>query len=308
MADPEEARERIAGYLHRRVLAISKACPGEPTLMLSGGIDSMLLAAAWQRFAEPPLCVTIGVTDTPSDDRERAAAAAAHLGLNHVAVELEPGDIQQLAASAVGVLGIDELWEIGAAVPIMAARHAANNACRIGPIISGGGADVLFAGGMRLVSPIVSRAAAEELRSRIWASMLNTFRRDRLVPDFFDRVLGSDTHRYFQMFQTLEAWTLTSDFAPSLLFAHASDGSLIDKLCLRDLAVEWGADPALVWAPKNPMQFSSGMVTAFECQARRLIEEDPTQSTYSKPQSESAETLMARLWLKHLRNIHDDGQ
>ena len=227
--------------------------------MLSGGIDSVLLAAAWRKFAEPPLCVTVAAAGIPSGDREQAAAAAAHLGLEHHTVELTTAEIRRLARRAVALLGVDEMWEIGAAIPIMSAAAAAREAGRNGPIISGAGADVLFAGGMRLVAP----AAAEELRSRVWAELGSAFRYDRLVPDFFDRILGADAKRFFEVFQTVEAWELAANFAPSVLFAQAADGTLVDKLCLRELAVEWGAEPTLAWAPKNPMQFSSGMIDAF---------------------------------------------
>ena len=66
------------------------------------------------------------------------------------------------------------------------------------------------------------------------------------MPGFYERILGQDANRPVKVFQTLEAWHLTSDFGPSVLFAHRNASPPIDKCCLRDLAVEFGVDRDLV--------------------------------------------------------------
>ena len=151
-----------------------------------------------------------------------------------------------------------------------------------------------------LESPIRSNTARLELRERVWQNLLTDFRSDRLIPNFFDRLLGAEAGRFIAVFQTVEAWELTADFSPSVLYAEASDGRLVDKLCLRDLAVELGVEPDLVWAAKDPLQFSAGIIGAFERSGRELVAADPATRTYTDPLDERAEVVIARMWLRHI--------
>lgn len=118
MDDADEARRRIGEYLVARLRSVLDAYPGRPTLMLSGGIDSTTLAGALKEIRANPLCVTVAVADRLSADHERAAAVAACLGFEHVAVEVSREEAVAAAVDVAQDLGTDEIWEVGAAVTI----------------------------------------------------------------------------------------------------------------------------------------------------------------------------------------------
>ena len=127
------------------------------------------------------------------------------------------------------------------------------------------------------------------------------------MPGFYQRILGSDAKRLVKAFQTMDAWRLTSDFSPSVLFAERSEGAPVDKCCLRDLAVEFGVDSDLVWEPKAPLQQSSGIMRALERHGRERIASDPATRSYGDPLTEAAETVIARIGLRDaVRQFHGD--
>lgn len=301
MVDGGVARARILEYLERRLKAIVTSHQGRPTLMLSGGIDSVTLAAALRHIDADPLCVTVAAASQPSPDRERAAIVTRQLGLEHEIIELTDGKIEQLAALCISRIGTDELWEIGAAIPIRAVFDQISD--KAGAVVSGAGADVLFAGGLTLDAPPFTMAGRVELRDKIWDNMQQSFCRERLIPDFFDRLLGDDARRFCEVFQTEEAWHMTADFAPEVLYSTGPNGELVDKVCLRDLAVELGVDHSLVWAKKDPMQASSGIMSAFAASARTLFVNDAAAQTYSQPAREADSTITARLWLRYIAHL-----
>lgn len=124
MDNPSEARRRIHDYLKRRMAAVLDAMPGEPTLMLSGGIDSVTLAAAMRALGSRPLCVTVSVEGVGATDSKRAETAVSNLGLEHLSIELTPNDVVERAVSAAQAIGTDEIWEVGAATTIFAVFEA----------------------------------------------------------------------------------------------------------------------------------------------------------------------------------------
>lgn len=296
MDDPDEARRRIEEYLGTRLSAVLDSYPGRPVLMLSGGIDSTTIAGALKKLRADPLCVTVAVADSQSADRDRAASVAACLGFEHLAVEVSREEAVAAAVEAAQDLGTDEIWEVGAAVTIRLAVGAAGG--RGGGVLTGMGADVLFAGGATLAAPLLSNTARLELRERIWEEAQREFTIRRLVPDYYECVLGSNAKRLVHVFQTLEAWHLTADFGPGVLFADRSAGGIVDKCCLRDLAVEFGVDRDLVWAPKAPLQQSSGIMDALEQHGREYMASNLADRAYGDPRTESAETVIARMGLR----------
>lgn len=157
---------------------------------------------------------------------------------------------------------------------------------------------------MLLDAPIRSNTARLELRDRVWRDVQLEFRTERLVPDFYERLLGTEARRFVKVFQTVEAWKLTADFGPTVLFADHVSGGLADKCCLRDLAVELGVEPSLVWASQVPMQESTGIFAALEQHGRRLIASDAATRTYTDPLGESAEMVIARMGLREAVRLH----
>ena len=191
--DLEEAIERLEIYMLARAEAAIEAIPGDPVVLLSGGIDSIATAATLCHLGYEPLCVTVIGTDGHFTDRARAQQAASELGLRHEIVELDSPSLGALAGRMINVLDTDELWEVTAAIPIRAAFDFLHATGRTeGPVFTGGGADILLAGGKKVQTPPEGPGSRSELEQLIWGDFLSHFTYERQIPDFYHRVLGRD--------------------------------------------------------------------------------------------------------------------
>lgn len=113
-------------------------------VFLSGGIDSALVAASMVRAGERVRSFTVGFADAAAYYEERPAAqrVARHLGTEHMAIEISPGDAR---AALEGVfLGLDEPFADSSAVPtFLLARETRRH---VTVALSGDGADEIFGG------------------------------------------------------------------------------------------------------------------------------------------------------------------
>jgi asparagine synthase (glutamine-hydrolysing) len=272
-----------------------------PLLLLSGGVDSIFLAFLCRQLSVNPMAVTVTTRGFDSTESHRAQRAAAAVGLEHMVLELDENRVHELARQAVEMLGTSELWEVGAAIPILAIEESEVSRGS-GLWLTGGGADVLLAGGRQLKSPPRTPAADIELDALVREGMDKGFRRNRLVPDFFERLLGGAFDNYVEFFQTADAWNITRKFASDVLFVtnqNAGSGvEFFDKACLRSLVCEMGAPADLVWTKKNPLQQSSGVIHMLAKIARSEMSVDGFSGTYGDPKLEPFENSVARLWLK----------
>lgn len=294
--DPEVAAKSLTRELESRLDAVFAAYSGEPIVLLSGGVDSIAVAAAAVHMGVHPHAITIasaGATDT-----ENATAAAAALGLTHELVELDARQLSELAIEAVSRLEVTELWEVSYAIPLLAAAHALDRRSTVGPILTGAGADAILAGGKKIGHSIESPAATIEMDRVIRAESGSNFRRDRLVPDFYERVIPQYADRFMLLFQTERFWEVAETFAPEALFGER-DGRPVDKLCLRlaceSLLPRSTAD--LAWAEKSPIQRSAGIMGSLATAARARAASLPAAQTYTNPMNEDWESVATRLFL-----------
>jgi asparagine synthase (glutamine-hydrolysing) len=113
-------------------------------VFLSGGIDSALVAASMVRAGERVRSFTVGFAGAADYYEERPAAerVARHLGTDHTAIEIAPGDARE-ALDAV-FLGLDEPFADSSAVPtFLLARETRRH---VTVALSGDGADEVFGG------------------------------------------------------------------------------------------------------------------------------------------------------------------
>ncbi|WP_280373925.1 asparagine synthase-related protein [Nocardia wallacei] len=256
LADPHAAAEVIAAETRSRVRAVCEAFPGKPVILLSGGVDSIYVAAVAAALGHAPHAVTI-VTAEASDETNAVAAATA-LGLTHEVIRLSHDEVVRLAQQTMARLGTSELWEVTAGIPLLAARRGFGG--DIGPILSGSGADAIFAGGRALTQPVESLSARAELDTIVRAESAANFRRDRLVPHFYPALLDEYADRLVHVFQTVRWWRVSETLAPPALFGD-NDGVRFDKLALRiacEKQLPSGAQH-LAWAVKSPIQRSTGL-------------------------------------------------
>ncbi|MEV6064882.1 asparagine synthase-related protein [Nocardia asteroides] len=298
VTDPAVAADLLTDELLDRLTAVLAAHPGDPIVMLSGGVDSIAVAAAAVQLGARPHAITVVTADGAGTDAVGATAAAQALGLTHELIELDGQDVDKLAREAVARLGISELWEVSYAVPLLAMSRHLEQRDRVGPILTGSAADAILAGGKTLHHPLGSADAVDELDRIIRKESSSNFRYDRLVPDFQDRIIPAFADRFVHTFQTLRFWEIAETFAPAALFGTV-DGNLVDKLALRTACARLLPADAqhLAWAKKSPIQRSAGIMGALESAARRAAADLPGAQTYTDPMTESAEAVATRLYL-----------
>ncbi|WP_280232266.1 asparagine synthase-related protein [Nocardia cyriacigeorgica] len=301
LADPSAAAALMKTELLERLQAVFQAQAGDPVVLLSGGVDSIAVAAAAVALGVRPHAVTVsaaGGTDTAN-----AAAAAAGLGLTHEVIDIDEQDVVTLAREAMARLRLSELWEVTYAIPLIAAADALDQRANVGPILTGSAADAILAGGKTVSHPLGSPEAVDELDQIIRKESANNFRYDRLVPDFQARVIPTYETRFIHVFQTMRFWEIAETFAPPALFGERK-GEPVDKLCLRIACEQLLPESikSLAWAKKSPIQRSAGIMGTLAAGARRAAAALPGAQTYTDPMTESFEAVATRLFLALLQH------
>ena len=294
ISDAGEASAAIDHYLRARVTAAVARNAGRPVLQLSGGIDSILLATYVAEVAPGTLAVTYS-QHTEDQEVGRAAAVAKQCGLEHVIVRPTDEEFERLLARVVRALEFPEPWEISAGAVLKAIDGASHDHGAEGVLLSGAGADALFMGG-HTVAPAAGESLVDAWDAALRANVAKSFKRERFVPDFYERLL-EDPERHVQIWQTHAAVELAQRIHPSLV---QPDDSGHDKYIFRKLAVDRGVPEEVAFAPKKPMQVSSGLVGAIVDAARRQLARDFGVRTYSSPLDEPLEFTVARLYLQRL--------
>lgn len=283
----------VIDYLSRRVQALAEKWDERPILMLSGGVDSLLLAAAMVRQGLNPLAVTFTaiVGDWVDEEAQRASALCSVFDLEHELVSPSPTEFAVAAEQNARVLGVSDPWEVVAAVVLSKCEQRADSLGLRGPIFTGGGADSVFLGGETFEE---GKPSSVEWSKAVRDRVSKNFTRHRLIPDFYERLLAQPD-RHIQCWQTLSAVDFGLSLQPT---AVRGDDLATDKLVLREAAVELGVPRELVFHAKNPMQVSSGGVAALVGSARAWLSTRRGSAEYADPFTEPLEYTVARLWLE----------
>ena len=291
VTETDAAVDGVIAYLDERIAAVSGKFAERPSLLLSGGIDSMLLAAALSRNGIDCLAVTFtgdveGRTDA---EAARARQVCDHFGIEHGLVNLSTAELSDAAWIAGRTLGVSDPWEVLAAVVLTECDRYARERGATGPIFTGAGADSLFLGGSAF-EPVSEEEWADAVRRRVGKN----FTRERLIPDFYERLL-MEPDRHIQVWQTRAAVELALTLAPA---AVRGPDFGTDKRVLREAAVRLGLPSELVYHAKSPMQVSSGGVESLVRAARTWLLTRKGSSEYADPMTEPLEYTVARLWLE----------
>lgn len=299
----DAAVELVLEYLRERLDAVFRAWPQRPVIMLSGGIDSILIAAVAAEPRNDLLALTFRQPGMPGSMEEghTAALVAGTLGMEHAFVQPDEQEFRDLATGVVARLDNSEPWEVLAGIILAAVDEAAREQGADGALISGGGADALFLGGEVIDSGQDDGSLLQEWDRRIRAKVRKNFTRDRYIPDFYGRLID-DENRHIQVWQTHAATELALRLHPTVVRGPQVDQ---DKVLFRRAAIHAGVPEPLVSRQKNPMQVSSGGLETIVRLARADLAKFYRDRTYSDPLKEPLEFVVARMWL---RTIHDqDG-
>ncbi|MFG1792653.1 asparagine synthase-related protein [Nocardia sp. NPDC049149] len=296
VSDPVAAAALIRDELLSRLEALLGAYTGDPVVFLSGGVDSILVAAALAHLGIRPHAITM--VTAAGTDRANAQAAASALGLSHEIVELDQAALVALAGEAIARLGIPELWSVSYAIPLLAAVPVLDRIGPVGAILTGSGADVILGGGKTPPHPIDAPQATHDVDRMIREQVASSFSYYRLVPDFYPLVLDGYADRFVRVFQTIRFWEIAATFAPQALF-RASDNQVIDKLCLRIACDQLLPESvkSLAWTKKSPFQRSAGIMDALATAARSFAATLPGAQTHRDPMVEPYEDVASRLFL-----------
>jgi asparagine synthase (glutamine-hydrolysing) len=296
LTDPDAAAKIIAAETRSRLQAVLDRFQGNPAILLSGGVDSIYVAAVAVDLGYRPHAITV-VTDDESDEINASAATHA-LGLPHDVIRLTTLDVVELAREAMERLGTTELWEVTAGIPLLAARRSFDRITNLGAILTGSGADAIFAGGKQLNHPSDSVAGRDELDRLIRTESVKNFRYQRLVPHFYPALLNQYADRLIHVFQTVRWWQTAERFAPTVLFGDYG-GRTVDKLALRLACAAQLPNGAkhLAMGPKAPIQRSSGLMSTLAHATRSYTANLHGAGEYSDPMTEDPEIVATRLFL-----------
>lgn len=299
LTDLATASELLVTLLETRIRQVASTSEKPLALMLSGGIDSILVAAICDRLGLDIHATTIlaGSEAPPEDLRSREVATA--LGFTHNVRQLSNTETGESAARCLRLLDSDELWEVTSAIPVLAAFEALP-ATEFGPVLTGAGADALFMGGGHLKADPASQEGLAEFRHTVTLKVKSNFTRNRLIPDYYERLLQSSADRFIQVFQTAEFWRFAMSISPSLLWRIGPNGQAFDKYLLRYTAQRLGISENLVWTNKSPLQVSSGVIGSTVSAAREKLANIEDNLTYADPLTEPVEHTAARLYLQSL--------
>lgn len=313
--DLDTAAQGVISYTKIRVLEVFHAHndylennenekSGKLGLMLSGGIDSVLLAAVLKDLGIDFHAVTVAAKGLNSQDRDNSIALAEKLNFSHSVVEVDSKTLSTEIPLTIEKLGTDELWEVLAALPISLAFKEFNDKGVKGLVLTGNGADAIFAGGKILKEKnLYSENASNELDSLVLQDVSRNFTRDRVIPDFYERVLGKDDKRFTMAFQNRQAWELSHLLAPNVLWTEDELGRKYDKSALRKAAEILNIPKELAWTSKSPLQKSSGLMDALILHVRESMARYENATNYTSPLEEDTDILLARTALRFHRHL-----
>ena len=191
--------------------------------LLSGGLDSSIVAAAVKELGADMPLVTVGMEGAP--DLQNASVMAKHLGLEHHVLLYDAEQIRQSVPRAVWTLeSFDEDCVSGAIANLFASAKAREfTNC----ILSGEGGDELF-GGYHLLKDLPTESERLAMMDRLIAIAYNT------AVQRLDRAMMGNSIHYRTPFIDTDVIALALQI-PVRWKIHASpDGRLIEKHILRE--------------------------------------------------------------------------
>jgi asparagine synthase (glutamine-hydrolysing) len=215
--------------------------------LLSGGLDSSVIAAAAVELGADLPAVTVGVEGAP--DIEMAKRVARHLGMKHHVRTYTPREVEELVPRAVYVLeSFDEDCVSGAVSNLFASACASEfTNC----ILSGEGGDELF-GGYHLLKDIPTQTGRLLMMQRLVDVAYNT------AVQRLDRAMMGNAINYRTPFIDSHVMAFASALPVDWKIHDTGEGRLVEKWILRE-AFKNLLPEEIVQRPK--LRFSGGTGT-----------------------------------------------
>lgn len=296
--DEEEAIENVISFLRQRITRVLDSRDSPPAILLSGGIDSILVTMVAHEIAPHLQAVTFfqPASQESIQEIESAQRLCSQLGINHTVVSPQGEEYVALLRETMTRLGTTEPWEVMAGATLL----AMSNRFPHHVLLTGAGADALFLGGKELDFDFSHPEYESLWLKEVIATVNSQFVRERFIPDFYERLLPyPDNH--IQLWQDMSAVDMATKIHPHLV--RGKDGSG-DKIILREAARALGAPEDIVSRKKSPLQKSSGALEAIVSHSRSFLNDHYKGKTYSQPLNEGLEWTVARLELLRLSRFY----
>ena len=191
--------------------------------LLSGGLDSSIIAATAKELGADMPLITVGIKGAP--DIENARVMAEHLGMEHHVLLYESEEIRRSVPRAVYALeSFDEDCVSGAITNLFASAKARQfTNC----ILSGEGGDELF-GGYHLLKKLPTEAERLRMMERLIAIAYNT------AVQRLDRAMMGNSINYRTPFIDTHIIALALQLPVRWKIHDTGNGKLIEKYILRE--------------------------------------------------------------------------
>jgi len=191
--------------------------------LLSGGLDSSIIAAAAKELGADIPLVTVGMEGAP--DLANAKLMAEHLGMEHHVLLYDAEEIRQSVPRAIWMLeSFDEDCVSGAISNLFASAKASEfTNC----ILSGEGGDELF-GGYHLLKDLPTEAERLKMMDRLIATAHNT------AVQRLDRAMMGNSINYRTPFIDTEVIALALHIPVQWKIHASGNGRLVEKHILRE--------------------------------------------------------------------------
>jgi asparagine synthase (glutamine-hydrolysing) len=211
-------------------------------LLLSGGLDTALLACLASRYTKPT-CITVAMRGAPTPDVGYARLVASRLNLGHYVHHFGDDELEEGLRASIRVMKSFDPMEIRNSAAIYVAIKA-GRARGLAAFMTGDGADELFGGYSFLFG--LTRDELEAEFQKLWANM-----RFASVP--LARDLGVEARLPF-LDPRFKALAQNLDMR---LKVRSEGGQVWGKWVLRK-ASEKLIPPEIAWRAKVPIEVGSG--------------------------------------------------
>ncbi|MBI2108418.1 asparagine synthase C-terminal domain-containing protein [Candidatus Woesearchaeota archaeon] len=251
--DFEMNRERAKRALAAKIIdAVRKRAAGKFGILLSGGVDSSLIAFIAKKLNCDFTCYTVGLEN--SEDVIWANKAAKEYGFRHVCRVLSQQEFEFAIRNTAKLVNEADVTKVCVGSVLYAAGKLALND-KINALFGGLGSEEIFAGYQRH-SDAFGNGNFEALHKECWNGMKGMWKRD-LVRDFtIAKALGLELRAPFLDKELIA-------YAMSIHPMYKLDKTE-KKIILRDAAEFIGLKKEFAWRKKKAAQYGSDFVDGLD--------------------------------------------
>lgn len=229
----------------------SRVPKGKFGVLLSGGVDSSLIALLAKKFSKDVVCYTVGLKGSP--DVKAAEVMAKSLGVQWKLKEFEVDEVLPFLKKSAKMIGWDDPVQISIGAVVIAGVELAKDD-GVSIIFGGLGTEEVYAGYQRHV-------IATDVNAECWKGLLNLAKVD-LARDY---ALGAGLKVSAKVPFLDEKVILTAMGLPG-------NEKIVDgerKVAFRKIAEALGVPKEIAWRKKQAAQYGSGFDKALEKLAKQ---------------------------------------